>query len=70
MKIYKIILLLVLYGCETWSPTELEGHRLSGLENGVLRNIFGPKREEVTGRLRKFSAYKEKLHNLYCSLLG
>jgi len=45
---YKTIILLVLYGCETWSLTQRE-HRLRGSENRVLRGIFGPKREEVAG---------------------
>jgi hypothetical protein len=40
---------LVLYGCETWSVTLREEHRLRVFENRVLRRIFGPKREEVTG---------------------
>jgi hypothetical protein len=46
VKIYKtIILLVVLYGCKTWSHTLREEHR----QKKVLRRIFGPKREEVTG---------------------
>jgi hypothetical protein len=49
-KIYKIIVLpVVLYGCETWSLTLREEHRLRVLENRVLRRISGPKRDEVTG---------------------
>jgi hypothetical protein len=48
-KIYKTIILpAVLYGCETWSLTFREEHRLRAFENRVLRRIFGPKREEVT----------------------
>jgi hypothetical protein len=42
-----------------------QDHRLKVLENGVLRRIFGPKRDEVTGSWRKL--HKEKLHNLYSS---
>jgi hypothetical protein len=34
-------------------------------ENRVLRRIFGPKRDEVTGGCRKL--YNEELHNLYTS---
>jgi hypothetical protein len=50
VKIYKtIILLVVLYGCKTWSHTLREEHRLRVLQKKVLRRIFGPKREEVTG---------------------
>jgi hypothetical protein len=39
----------VSYGCETWSLTLREEHRLSVFENRVLRRIFGPKMDEVTG---------------------
>jgi len=39
----------VLYGCETWSVTLREEHRISITENRVLRKIFGPKRDKVTG---------------------
>jgi hypothetical protein len=44
-----IILPVILYGSETWSPTLREEHRLRVFENRVLRRIFGPKRDEVTG---------------------
>jgi sorting nexin-29 len=44
-----IILSVVLYGCETWSVTLREEHRLRVFENRVLRRVFGPKRDEVTG---------------------
>ena len=44
-----IILPVVLYGCETWSPTLREERRLRVFENRVLRRVFGPKRDEVTG---------------------
>jgi hypothetical protein len=50
IKIYRaIILLVVLYGCESWSLTLREECRLRVFENKVLRRIFGPKRDEVTG---------------------
>jgi hypothetical protein len=50
IKIYKtIILLVVLYGCETWSLTLREEHRVRVFENRVLREKFGPTRDEVTG---------------------
>jgi hypothetical protein len=50
IRIYKTIILpLVLYGCETWSLTLREEHRLRVFENRVLWRIFGPKRDEVTG---------------------
>jgi hypothetical protein len=49
-KIYKTIILpVVLYGWETWSLTLREEHRLKPFEHRVLRRIFSPKREEVTG---------------------
>ena len=53
------ILSVILYGCETWS---LEEHRLRVFQNTVLRRIFGPKREEVTGEWRKL--HDEELNDL------
>jgi hypothetical protein len=54
MRIYKIMILhAVLYGCGTWSLILREEHRLRVFENWVLRRIFGPKRDEVTGGWRK-----------------
>jgi hypothetical protein len=54
MRIYKTIILpVILYGCETWSLTLREEHRLGVFENKVLRRLFGPKRDEVTGEWRK-----------------
>jgi hypothetical protein len=44
-----IILPVVLYGCEAWSLNLREERRLKMFENRVLRRVFGPKREEVTG---------------------
>jgi len=44
-----IILPVVLYGCETWSLTLREEGKLRVFENMVLRRIFGPRRDEVTG---------------------
>jgi hypothetical protein len=53
VKIYKIIIVpVVLYGCETWYLTLNEEHRLRVFEYRVLRRIFGPKRDEVTGEWR------------------
>jgi hypothetical protein len=44
-RIYEtIILLLVLHGCDTWSLTLGDEHRLRVFENRVLRRLFGPKR--------------------------
>ena len=53
---------MVLYGCETWSLTLREEHRLRVFESRVLR-VFGPKRDEVTGEWRKL--HKEELNDLY-----
>jgi hypothetical protein len=55
---------VVLYGCETWSLTVREEHKLRVFENRVLR-IFGPKRDEAKGGWRKL--HNEELHNLYSS---
>jgi hypothetical protein len=50
IRIHKTVILpVVLYGCETWSVTLREEHRLRLFENRVLRRIFGPKRDELTG---------------------
>jgi len=50
IKIYRTVILpVVLYGCETWSPTLREERRLRVGENRVLRRVFGPKRGEITG---------------------
>jgi len=56
---------VVLYGCETWSLTR-EKHRLGVFENRVLRRIFGPKWDDVTGEWRKL--HNEELNALYYSL--
>jgi hypothetical protein len=64
-RIYRTIIFpLVLYGCETWSLTVREEHKLRVFENRVLR-IFGPKRDGVTLRWRKL--HKEEIHHLYPS---
>jgi hypothetical protein len=64
--IYKTINLPVdLYGCETWSLTLREEHRLRVFENRVLRMIFGPTRDEVTGEWRKL--HNEELRDVYSS---
>jgi hypothetical protein len=60
-----IILSFLLYGCEMWSLTLRAQHGLRVFENRVLRRIFGPKRDEVTGEWRKL--HNEELHNLYSS---
>jgi hypothetical protein len=66
VKIYKTIILpVVLYGCETWSLTLKEEHRLRVFEYRIVRRVFGPKRDEVTGEWRKL--HIEELHILYSS---
>jgi hypothetical protein len=66
VKIYKTIIFpVVLYGCETWSLTLREENRLRVIENRVLKRIFGPKRDELTGEWRKL--HNEELHILYSS---
>ena len=57
LKPYKCILPVVSYGCGTWSHVLREELRLRVFENRVLRRIFGPKRDEVTGEW-------SKLHNV------
>jgi hypothetical protein len=65
IKIYKtVILQVVLYGCETWSLTLREEHRLRVYEESVLRRIFGPKGEE-DGSRRKLQ--NDELHSLSSS---
>ena len=65
-KIHRtIILLVVLFGCETWSFTLRVELRLRVFEHRVLRRIVGPKRYEVTGEWRNL--YNEKLNGLHCS---
>jgi len=51
-----------LYGCETWSLTLREEYRPRVVESRVLRKIFGPKRNEVTGEWRKLN--NEELNDL------
>jgi len=58
-----MILPVLLYGCETWSLTLREECRLWVFENRVLRRVFGPKRDVVTGEWRKL--HNEELRDLY-----
>jgi hypothetical protein len=64
IKIHRTIILpVVLYGCETWSLTLREERRLRVFENRVLRRVFGPKRDDITGEWRKL--HNEELSDLY-----
>jgi hypothetical protein len=54
---------VVLYGCETWSLTLREERRSRVFENRVLRKVFAPKKDEVTGELRKL--HNEEPNDLY-----
>ena len=64
IKIYRTIILPVVlyYGCETWSLTLSEERKLRVFENMVLRRIFGPRRDEVTGEWRRL--HNEELNDL------
>ena len=66
IKIYRTTILpVVLYGCETWSLTWREEMKLRVFENMVLRRLFGPRRDEVTGEWRRL--HNEELNDLYSS---
>jgi len=66
IKTYRTMVLpVVLYGCETWSLTLQEERKLRVFENMVLRRIFGPRRDEVTGEWRRL--HNEELNDLYSS---
>ena len=65
IEIYKTkIWPVVLYGCETWSLTLSEEWRLRAFANGILKRIFGAKRDANGERWR---LYNEELHSLYHS---
>ena len=66
ITIYRTIILpVVLCGCETWSFTLRGKSRLRVFENRVLRRIFGPKTDKVTGEWREL--HNEELNDLYSS---
>jgi hypothetical protein len=63
-QIYRAIILLVVWcGCETWWLSLREECRLGVFENRVLRRIFGPKRDKVTGERRRL--HNKELYALY-----
>jgi len=66
IKIHRTIILpVILYGFEAWSLTLREERKLRVFENMVLKRIFGPGREEVTGKWRRL--HNEELNDLYSS---
>ena len=65
VSITTVLLPVVLYECETWSLTLREERKLRVFENMVLRKIFGPRRDKVTGEWRRL--HNEELNDLYCS---
>jgi hypothetical protein len=66
IKVYRTIILpFVLYGFETWSLELRQERKLRVFENMVLRRIFGPRRDEVTGNWRRL--HNEEPNDLYCS---
>jgi len=65
IRVYRtVILSVVFYGCETWSLTLQEEHKLRVSDNRALR-IFEPKRDKLTGEWRKLQ--NEELNDLHCS---
>jgi hypothetical protein len=66
IKTHNIIIFpVVVYGCEIYSQTLRETHRVRVFENRVLRRIFEPMRDEMAGSRRKI--HNKELHNLYPS---
>ena len=66
LKIYRTVILpVILYGCESWSTTVADEQKLRVFENKILRKIYGPKRDEMTGEWRRL--HNEELHGLYDS---
>jgi len=66
IKVYRTVILpVVLYGCETWSLTLWEERKLRLFENRVLRRIFEPRRDEVTGECRRL--HSVDLNDMYSS---
>ena len=71
IKIYKIIILpVVLYGFEIWSLILREERRLGVFENRVLRRVFGPKKDEVTGNGENYTMRSLGISTPYPILCG
>jgi len=64
LRTTNVILPVVVYGCETWSLTLREKHRLRTFANRVVREVFGPNRDKVTGEWRKL--HNEDFSDQYC----
>jgi hypothetical protein len=65
-KIYRTVILpVILYGCEAWSPTLREEHWLRVFENRALRKRFGPKRDDVTRDWSRL--HNKELYAMYSS---
>ena len=62
--------LLILYGFETWPITLREEHRLRVFENRVLRRIFGPKKDKVTGSRENYIMRSLMICTAYPILFG
>ena len=63
IKIYKsIVLIVMLYDCETWSLILREEHRLRVLENNIIRHIFGPKRDDNKEWRRHYTELHSTVH--------
>jgi len=66
LKIFRTVILpVILYGCESWSTTLADEHKLRVFENKILRKIYGPKRDEMTGEWRRL--HNDELYGLYDS---
>ena len=63
IKMYRTVILPVVFGCETWLLTLMEEHRLRVFENSVLRRIFGPKWQKGKGEWKNL--HNEVLNDLY-----
>jgi len=66
LKIYRTVILpVILYSCVSWSTTLADEHKLRVFENKVLRKIYRPKRDKLSGDGRRL--HNEELHELYDS---
>jgi hypothetical protein len=66
IKLYRTTILpIVLYACETWLLTLREERKLRVFENMVLRRIFGPRRNKLTGEWRRL--HNKELNDFYSS---